>query len=222
MDVYLEIGAKRTFAGVLDWPGWCRSGRDQESALQALIDYAPRYARALSSAKLGFKAPSNVSEFSIVERLKGDTTTDFGSPGIPPAFDASPVDDMELQRLQSLLKACWRTLDAATEAASGKTLRLGARGGGRDLKKIVHHVLEAEHAYVTRLGWKHRLGTAEDWSQQPNKARQEALEAFVASAHGELPARGPRGGVHWMPRYFVRRAAWHILDHAWEIEDRIE
>ena len=27
MDVYLEVGQKRTFAGALDWPGWCRSGR---------------------------------------------------------------------------------------------------------------------------------------------------------------------------------------------------
>jgi hypothetical protein len=26
--------------------------------------------------------------------------------------------------------------------------------------------------------------------------------------------------VLWPPRYFMRRAAWHILDHAWEIEDR--
>ena len=24
----------------------------------------------------------------------------------------------------------------------------------------------------------------------------------------------------WSPRYAVRRAAWHVLDHAWEIEDR--
>jgi hypothetical protein len=24
------------------------------------------------------------------------------------------------------------------------------------------------------------------------------------------------------PRYFVRRTAWHALDHAWEIEDRLQ
>jgi hypothetical protein len=24
----------------------------------------------------------------------------------------------------------------------------------------------------------------------------------------------------WSPRYYVRRAAWYALDHAWEIEDR--
>ena len=29
IDVYLEIGKKRTFAGVIDWPGWCRSGLDE-------------------------------------------------------------------------------------------------------------------------------------------------------------------------------------------------
>ena len=34
-----------------------------------------------------------------------------------------------------------------------------------------------------------------------------------------IPA-GPRGGKRWSARYFVRRAAWHVLDHAWEIEDR--
>ena len=26
IDVYLELGTKRTFAGAIDWPGWCRSG----------------------------------------------------------------------------------------------------------------------------------------------------------------------------------------------------
>jgi hypothetical protein len=47
------------------------------------------------------------------------------------------------------------------------------------------------------------------------------LDALEASARGEIPARGPRGGRRWSPRYFVRRATWHILDHVWEIEDRM-
>ena len=54
IDIYLEIGKKRTFAGAIDWPGWCRSGSDEESALQALFDYGPRYARVLRSSQLGF------------------------------------------------------------------------------------------------------------------------------------------------------------------------
>ena len=24
----------------------------------------------------------------------------------------------------------------------------------------------------------------------------------------------------WPVRYLIRRMAWHVLDHAWEIEDR--
>ena len=47
IDIYVESGKKRTFAGAIEWPGWCRSGRDEASALQALFEYGPRYARAL-------------------------------------------------------------------------------------------------------------------------------------------------------------------------------
>jgi hypothetical protein len=46
------------------------------------------------------------------------------------------------------------------------------------------------------------------------------MNALAAAAHGVVPTRGPRGGVIWTPRYFVRRVAWHLLDHAWEFEDR--
>jgi hypothetical protein len=27
-------------------------------------------------------------------------------------------------------------------------------------------------------------------------------------------------GAKWPPRYAVRRFAWHVMDHAWEIEDK--
>ena len=52
------------------------------------------------------------------------------------------------------------------------------------------------------------------------RTREAILKAVAASAHGEVPERGPRGGVRWTARYFVRRDAWHVLDHTWEIEDR--
>ena len=32
----------------------------------------------------------------------------------------------------------------------------------------------------------------------------------------------PLPGGAWTQRYAARRIAWHILDHAWEIEDRSE
>lgn len=219
IEVYLEIGKKRTFAGAIDWPGWSRSGRDEASALQALLDYGPRYARV--TAQLGFQAPEDPSAFSVVERLEGNATTDFGAPGKAPSSDANPVGESRLQDFQTLLGACWQAFDAAAEAAVGHELRKGPRGGGRDREDIIQHVLGADAGYLRSLGWKFKQAAEQDLDEELPRIRQEILQALAASAHGELPARGPRGGVRWTPRYFVRRSAWHVLDHAWEIEDRI-
>lgn len=221
IDVYLEAGQKRTFAGALDWPGWCRSGQDKPSALQALLDYGPRYARVLRTSRLGFQAPTAVSEFAIVELLKGNATTDFGAPGAVPSSDEKPVDSAELQRFRKLLKACWRTFDRAVETATGKALQTGPRGGGRQLEGIVEHLLGSDAGYLSQVGWKFQQKDAADLANQLEQTCQAILLALTASAHGELPARGPRGGLRWSPRYFVRRVAWHTLDHAWEIEDRV-
>jgi hypothetical protein len=217
-EVYLEIGQTRTFAVALDWPGWCRSGRDEASALQALCDYGSRYAGALQTTQLTFHAPSEAFAFVVVERLKGNTTTDFGAPDVTPTYDALPVQDTELQRLLTILKACWQALDAAAESAQGKTLRTGPRGGGRTLDGILQHVCGSEIGYLSSLGGKAPPTEA----RQPfrDEIRQAILETLVASAHGEIAEFGPRGGKRWSPRYFTRRLAWHVLDHAWEIEDR--
>jgi len=55
VEVALEVGSKRTFATALDWPGWCRSGRDEAGALDALLAYAPRYAAVLGAHVQGFE-----------------------------------------------------------------------------------------------------------------------------------------------------------------------
>lgn len=216
LDVYLEVGQKRVFAGALDWPGWCHSGRDEESALQALLEYGPRYAQVLHAADMRFKAPSRVSDFVVVERLKGNATTDFGAPGLAPSADAEQVSPAQRKRLEKILQACWQALDESIKAARGKTLRKGPRGGGRELDGILRHVLEAEAGYLNQLGGK--LPKEQIGELEPT--RQAILETLAASARGEIPSKGPRGGLRWSPRYFVRRAAWHTLDHAWEIEDR--
>ena len=220
IEVYLEIGNKRTIAGAIDWPGWCRIGRDEELALQALVDYAPRYARAVRVASLGFRVPISKDAFKVIERLKGNMTTDFGAPGIAASSDARPVAAAELARLQQLLKASWRAFDSAVSAATGKELAKEPRGGGRDLGKIVVHVLEADSAYLGQLGVKIKWDAGDSSGWDRGLTWQTIQNALAASARGEIPARGPRGGLRWTPRYFCRRSAWHILDHAWEIEDR--
>ncbi len=220
ISVYLEVGTKRIFAGALEWPGWCRSGRDEAAALQALMDHGPRYGLALRQSRLGFRAPKDVSEFAVRERLAGNATTDFGAPDMPTAHDSDPIEAADLRRFEAVLKAGWRTFDAAVTAAKGKVLRKGPRGGGRELDKIVRHLLESDAAYLASLGIRFRL--AEDGEPQPEliRTRQAILEGLSMAASGGLPERGPRGGVRWTPRRFVRRVAWHVLDHAWEVEDR--
>jgi hypothetical protein len=219
--VYLETGTRRTFAGAVDWPGWCRSDRDEDAALAALLEAAPRYARALRSSRLGFVPPTRLADFTITQRLPGTATTDFGAPAGAPREDEGAVPPAEVRRLQGILKACWRTLDGAANAAAGKRLRKGPRGGGRELKAILLHTLEADAAYLTQLGRKHLVGGGPAEAEM-DRIRRAILEGLAEVAPHGRPPPGPRGGVRWSPRYFVRRVAWHALDHAWEIEDRVE
>jgi hypothetical protein len=162
-----------------------------------------------------------LSKFTVVERLEGNATTDFGAPGVAPTSDASPLDEVELQRYQALMVACWQAFDAARDAAAGKELRKGPRGGGRELDGVFEHVLGADAGYLSSLGWKVKKGEGEGPDELLLSTRQSILDALAASARGEVPERGPRGGARWTPRYFVRRSAWHVLDHTWEIEERI-
>ena len=221
--VYLEIGKKRTLAGALEWPGWCRAGRDEDSALQALLDYEIRYERVVHAAGVPFKAPTSVAGFTVTERLQGNATTDFGAPDMSPSADALAVDAEGLEHLQTMLQACWSAFDAAVAAAQGKELSKGPRGGGRELEGIIDHVMGAEASYLVRLGGK-RPDRKDGESGSPDavsRQRKAVLDALSAAARGEFPAQGPRGGARWTPRFFVRRDAWHVLDHAWEIEDRV-
>jgi hypothetical protein len=221
VKVFIEVGKKRIFAGAVDWPGWCRSGRDEKSAIQALIDYGPRYAQVLHARGIEFQVPSLASDFTAIERHEGNATTDFGAPAVILDADRAPMDRVELERLQTILQACWQAFNSAVERATGRELRKGPRGGGRDLGMVLEHVLEADQAYMPRLGWKHKREDGKNVLEELGRMRQEILNALEVAANGGLPGQGPRGGSIWPPRYFIRRVAWHVIDHAWEIEDRI-
>jgi len=194
--VYLEVGGKRTFASAADWPGWCRSGKDERGAFDNLAAYAPRYAKVARLARMELpKQPA----FNQVERMKGNATTDFGAPGIPAKDETRRVSAAEMTRMVTLLQACWKYLDKV-RARAPEELRKGPRGGGRDREKMYQHVLDAEVAYAPAIGLKLK--------QSDRRALLDAI-------------RNPRGDTKWPVAYAVRRIAWHALDHAWEMEDRI-
>jgi hypothetical protein len=212
IPVYLEIGEKRVFASALEWPGWTRSARDEQRALETLAAYAPRYASVPKIARVEFAIDAKPS-FKVVERVKGNATTDYGAPGIHASSDARSLTPGEAERICGLLAAAWRVFDAAVAKAPAE-LRKGPRGGGRDRDKIADHIIDAESAYTSKLGLKLKTPRRDDKSAV-QATRKAILDAIRASA-GTPQTREKR----WPPRYVARRMAWHLLDHAWEIEDR--
>jgi hypothetical protein len=219
LAVVLERGEKKVFAVARDWAGWSRSGKTDEDAIAALLAYAPRYARAIKRARIDRSLPAADSAVEVVERNRGGTGTDFGVPGVPSKDDSAPLTGAELARQRAILEAAWEAFDAAAGMARGKTLSVGPRGGGRTLAKMTAHVLEAEVAYLGALGSRHAKPAKGD--DEMAHVRREALATLEAVTTGK-PIANPRNTKRpWKPRYFIRRSAWHALDHAWELEDRI-
>ena len=209
------MGSKRVFACSLEWPGWCRSGKTEDAALETLAAYAPRYAPV--AAEAGRRFPKNAADsLEVVERLPGSATTDFGAPAEAAEADLEPLTRAQAARLADVVRAAWVVFDRVVASAPA-SLRKGPRGGGRDRDKIVDHVLGAEVAYGRKLGLRHRQPAIDD--AEAVEAVRSSIEAAVREARAPLPPDLPKG---WPYRYAARRFAWHVLDHAWEIEDRTE
>ena len=192
IDVYLEVGQRRTFACAVDWPGWCRSGKDADVALETLAAYADRYRIAAP------KLPKRI-DLAVVEELPGDATTEFGAPSKACSLDERPLTAAQAGTLADIVAASWSTLDGVAARAPA-VLRKGPRGGGRDRDAVVEHVAEADGAYFRSVGLK-------------KATRADFLAALRA-------ARRPQSSGKWLWRYATRRVTWHALDHAWEIEDK--
>jgi hypothetical protein len=206
--VYLEVGKRRVFASAADWPGWTRSGKDEQSALAALVAASARYAVAAKAARITF-APG--TKFEVAERLPGDATTEFGAPGAIAKAESKRLTKKEAGRLSALVAATWTVLDRVVEKAPS-SLRKGPRGGGRDRDAILEHVLGAEAAYARKLGL--RLPQPDPGDAAAVREHRNAIVAALRAGTKGVTERG------WPARYAARRIAWHALDHAWEIEDR--
>jgi hypothetical protein len=218
--VFLEVTPQRTFASALDWPGWCRAGRDEDAALEALASYAERYAPVAEQAGVSF--PSTVT-FDVVERVPGGPTTAFAAPECRRPFpqvtaeaERAKVAPAAARRLVGLVTAAWAIFDEVA-AASPAELRKGPRGGGRDRDKLIDHVIGAETAYARKLGVKLEQPAIDDTA-----AIDELREAMAAVMCHHISDGSPVVSNGWTTRYAARRIAWHVLEHAWEMQDRAE
>jgi hypothetical protein len=164
-------------------------------------------------ARLPF--PNGAVEVRVTERVTGGATTDFGAIEKATKRDGKPLSKAEAERVAGLVSAAWAVFDGVVAGAPA-ALRKGPRGGGRDRDKIVEHVLSAEAAYVRKIGLK---------LPQPDGQDRAAVAAFRRAILDTLrrPSKGgPLTEKGWPQPYAARRIAWHVLDHAWEIEDRTD
>ncbi len=208
-DIYLERGTTKVFACVLEWPGWCRFGKNAADACEALLQTAGRYQVIAQRAGLVFQP----GEFVVVEQVSGDATTDWGAPSISTTADSGPYDEEQARRGSLLLQAAWTVLDE-TVASSPAELRKGPRGGGRDRDEVAEHVINAERMYARKIGVKHKPFTLHDLSALT------AMRAEIVLALSKPSDGSPLVPGGWSASYATRRMAWHVIDHIWEIEDR--
>lgn len=210
VDVLLEVGPKRAFARALDWPGLTRAGKTEHLALDALADAVPRYRSVLTAAGISHPALRGTPTLSVTERHPGTATTEFGAPDAVAAADREPFTGATLRRWVGILEASWAALDAAA-ARAPELLPKGPRGGGRDRDQIVMHVAEAERSYASGIGIRMPV-------LRGDIAVHRAARAELAAILRD-PARHPPP-KKWPLRYAIHRTAWHVLDHAWELEDK--
>ena len=213
--VMVELGKKkRVVACAFDWSGWDRSAKTEENAFRVLAAYRPRYERVAALAGLADEFGAT-GEPAVVERLEGNGMTDYyGVSGRSAEPEREQMSEAACERKIALLRASWATFDDVASRVSPE-LRKGPRGGGRERDEIVRHANGAEiHEFATKVGVRTPLDARLDLG-----ALRAHRVAFCAGIR-EFNARGPSAGKWWTVQFLIRRSAWHMLDHAWEMEDR--
>ena len=214
LQVILEVGKKRrVVAGAMDWPGLDRWGTSEDAALARLSAYLPRYAGVAERAGMASEY-ARAHDVEVVERVPGSSSTDFwGFAHVPSQIEREVLPQAELERRLDLLRACWTYFDDAAKRVS-EELRPQPRGGGRSRLQIIRHVYANEPEQFSR---KVEVRTPLDvvlTAQGLATHRQEYLDAIRVYNAEERPART------WPIQFLIRRTAHHVMDHAWELEDR--
>ena len=212
--VMVESGKKkRVVACAFDWPGWDRSTKLGQDHLAGLDSYRPRFAEVAELAGYGDEF-ARLGDLEVVEELDGIGMTDYyGVSGRPASAEDDAMTEADVERKIALLEASWKTFDD-TAARVSDELRKGPRGGGREKERIVRHVNGAEiDEFAPKVGVTVPMETRDD------PAALHAYRAAFVEAIREHHERG-ESARSWKLQFLIRRCAWHMLDHAWELEDR--
>jgi hypothetical protein len=153
-------------------------------------------------------------DVEVVERVPGSSSTDFwGIAHVPSEVEGEVLSPRDLERRLALLQATWAYFDAAAARIAGE-LRPGPRSAGRSHDQIVRHVYSNEPEQFSR---KVEVRTPMEVVLTPKGLaahRRAYLDAIRAYNDEGKPART------WPIQFLIRRTAHHVMDHAWEMEDR--
>ncbi len=212
--VVLEIGkGRRVVAGALDWPGLDRWGTSDETAIAKLVSYLPRYAGVAARAGLGADFDRSRGP-EVIERVPGSSSTDFwGIAHVPSETEREVLAEAELERRLGILCACWSWFDEVAARVSAD-LRPQPRGGGRTRDEIIRHTYVTEPDQLSRkveVRTPREVVLTSDGLAAHREAYLDAIRAYNAAGQ---PART------WPIQFLIRRSAHHVMDHAWEMEDR--
>ena len=215
LRVILEVGKKerRVVAGAMDWPGLDRWGKTDDLAIEKVTSYLPRYAGVAKLAGLAKKFALQ-RDVEIVERVTGSGSADYwGIAHVPSEIERKVLSPAELERRLALLQACWSYFDSTADRVSAE-LRPGPRGGGWTRDEIIRHVHVNEPEQFTR---KVEVRTPRDVVLSPDGRAVHREETFDAIRAYNAEGRAARS---WPIQFLIRRIAHHVMDHAWEMEDR--
>ena len=141
LSVSIEASPKKVFASAVDWPGWSRSGKTEELALEALAAYGERYAVVAGEAGLDVRRPdgratSRSSTASRVVRARSSACPASSSSWIggrrrPPTPSDSPISSARRGRSST----GW---SPARRPSSGRAARrrAGPRQGRRPCRRV--------------------------------------------------------------------------------------
>jgi hypothetical protein len=91
----------------------------------------------------------------------------------------------------------------------------GPRGGGRDRDTIIRHTIRTESEYFAkRVGLRLPEGGA-----LTGNGLVAHREAYVVAMRAYNRGEGKRM-QSWTLPFLIRHSAFHVLDHAWEMEDK--
>src|SRR3954468_19316380 len=204
---------KRWVAVAADWPGLERGGKTETEAIEKLARYVPRYLPVAKRVRLGSELATQTKP-EVIGRYRGTGSTDFwGISFAPSPLDRKPFDAPLFERNVRLLRAAWAEFDETAARVSAQ-LRPGPRGGGRERDRIVRHVMATEGGDFSKRV--KALSELEDLRTRSQVARHR--DRFVEAMRAWYAEGKPLG--NWTIPYLLRHTAYHVLDHAWEMQDR--